>query len=142
MTSPSPPLLAFSYSIFTSLCSHLLTSIVCTGQLFRVFFYTTVALFVDVEADEYEVMTGSGCTPAGGDAKMDVEPTAAGAPAEPMAVEEDEECQATYQLTGVLTHKVRVLSVVSVFISSATFVSSRKQARAALVRGREKYRVG
>lgn len=47
----------------------------------------------------------AGAAAAGGDAKMDVEPTAAGAPAEPMAVEEDEECQATYQLTGVLTHK-------------------------------------
>ena len=49
-----------------------------------------------------------GCLLAGGDAegKMEVETSAAAAgPVESMVVEEDENCFATYQLTGVLTHK-------------------------------------
>jgi len=45
----------------------------------------------------------------GGDAKMEVEGEA---PAAAIAVvEEDEQCFATYQLTGVLTHKVGVFVV-------------------------------
>ena len=52
---------------------------------------------------------------AGGDAAMEVETgsagaetSAAGATAPSTAVEEDEDCHATYQLIGVLTHKVHV----------------------------------
>jgi hypothetical protein len=48
---------------------------------------------------------------AGGDAVMEVETgaaSAAGPTAPSTAVEEDEDCHATYQLIGVLTHKVHV----------------------------------
>jgi ubiquitin carboxyl-terminal hydrolase 14 len=49
---------------------------------------------------------GAAAAAAGGDAEAKMEVEGAGA-AEPMAVEEeDESAHATYQLTGVLTHKV------------------------------------
>lgn len=56
-------------------------------------------------SDVHNPRVGAGGDSAGGEAESKMQVEAEAGPAESMVIEEDDGCYATYQLTGVLTHK-------------------------------------